>query len=193
MSAPLPEGATPLQSALWEMGRLMQVFGENSVSSMEYVAKRLIDQDKRFQAMVADTSDEFFTLSHQLQEIINREFADRSPVRTEMHVLILGMLHGREVASARAATALADLQQTVRDLEERLQAAEARHVVRVDGEALRRLMRAEVLDYLCASHRRTKCVVQPCCSARLDDFVNTVAGHLATDLQKTLTSPEATT
>lgn len=193
MSAPLPEGATPLQSALWEMGRLMQVFGENSVSSMEYVAKRLIDQDKHFQAMVADASDEFFTLSHQLQGIINREFADRSPVLTEMHGLILGMMHGRRVAAARAATALADLQQTVRDLTDRVQVAEATPAVQVDGDVLERLMRTAVLDYCGARRRVNACEVESRCRAVLDDFVNTFARHVAADLQRILNHSEATT
>lgn len=115
MTAPVPEGATPQQTALWEMGRLMEVFGENSVAAMEYRAKRLIEQDQRFRSMTSDSADGFYTSLHKLQDIITREISAGSPLFTELHTLAMDLRFARERAAAQAATEIADLRQRVRD------------------------------------------------------------------------------
>lgn len=125
MTAPAPEGATPLQSALWEMGRLMEVFGENSVAAMEYRAKRLIEQDQRFRSMTSDSADGFYTSIDKLRELITREISSGSPLFAELHTLALDLLFARERAAAQAATEIADLRQRVRDQDAEIERRDA--------------------------------------------------------------------
>lgn len=124
------QASTPslLQSALYEMGRLMEVMGESSVAAMEYRVRRLIDQDREFRQRTDDARDGFYTDSRKLQNLIVETIAEGSPVRVQMLDLVLGMMFARNEEAARTATEIAALKEQLRD-RPRVSREQLRHVM----------------------------------------------------------------
>lgn len=117
---------SPLQSALYEMGRLMEVMGESSVAAMEYRVRRLIDQDREFRQRTDDAWDGFFTHARKLQALLGETIPDG--VRGQMLELILGMMHARNEEARRTATEIAALKERLRD-RPRVSREQLRHVM----------------------------------------------------------------